>query len=67
VAMIIGGPLGYYLSTMILHSAYSYHMPFTYSGTIMAVSLLVAIILATVVMQVLKVQKANPVDGLKVE
>jgi putative ABC transport system permease protein len=67
VAMIIGGPLGYYLSTMILHSAYSYHMPFTYSGTLMAVSLLIGIIVATVVMQVLKVQKANPVDGLKVE
>jgi putative ABC transport system permease protein len=67
IAIIIGGPLGYYVSTMIIHSAYSYHMPFTYSGVVMALTLLTAIILATVLMQVMKVQKANPVEGLKIE
>ena len=67
IAIIVGGPSGYYASTMIIHSAYSYHMPFTYSGVAMALTLLTAIILATVLMQVMKVQKANPVEGLKIE
>jgi putative ABC transport system permease protein len=67
IAIVVGGPLGYFLSTMILHSAYSYHMPFDYSGTIMAVILLTSIVIGTVSSQVRRILKANPVDGLKVE
>jgi hypothetical protein len=67
VSILVGAPLGYLAATFMVTSAYSYHMPFGYSGVIIAVAILLALLLVTLLTQVPKVMKFNPVDGLKVD
>jgi putative ABC transport system permease protein len=67
VALLIGAPVSYLLTSSLLHSAYKYHMPFDYSGTIIAVVILITVLLITLATQVRKVVTSNPVDGLKIE
>ena len=66
-ALVIGAPISFILLRFVMDYAYEYHMPINYSGTAIAVILLVVVLLATISMQIRKVSKANPVDGLKVE
>ena len=66
-ALLIGAPISFVLLSFVLEFAYEYHMPIDYSGTAIAVVLLIVVLLTTVSMQIRKVSKANPVDGLKVE
>jgi putative ABC transport system permease protein len=67
VALIIGAPLGFVLTKALFDSSFPYHMPVDFSSTIIAVALLIMILISTVFTQIRKVQKMNPVDGLKVE
>lgn len=64
-ALLIGAPVSYLLIKLVLDYAYEYHMPITFSGTAIAVSILIAILLATIFLQLRKVMQSNPVDGLK--
>ena len=66
-ALIIGVPLSYYSIKAVLNFAYTYHMPITFGGTTLAAVILVVVLLSTVSTQVIKVFKANPVEGLKIE
>ncbi len=66
-ALIVGAPSGYVSMKMLIESAYPYHMPITFSGTIIAAVILVVVLTVTIYTQIRKVVKANPVDGLKVE
>jgi len=66
-ALLIGAPVSFVFLKFILGYAYEYHMPINYSGTVIAVSLLVIVLVATVSMQIRKLLRLNPVDGLKVE
>ncbi|MEX1240743.1 MAG: ABC transporter permease [Cyclobacteriaceae bacterium] len=65
--MIIGAPLGYILSKILIEFAYVYHMPITLSGVSIGMLTMVVVLSITVSTQIRKVLKANPVDGLKVE
>ncbi len=67
IALVVGAPLSYTLATLVLDSAYSYHMPFGISGVVIAVIILVLLFLLTLSTQIIKVMKFNPVEGLKVE
>jgi len=66
-ALVIGAPISFVLLKFVLEFAYEYHMPIDYSGTIIAVALLIVVVLTTVSLQIRKVSKSNPVEGLKME
>lgn len=66
-ALIIGVPLSYYSIKAVLDFAYTYHMTITFWSVALAAAILVVVLLSTVSTQVIKVFKANPVEGLKIE
>jgi putative ABC transport system permease protein len=63
----IGSPLGYAFGKWIIEFTYPYHMPITFSGITLAVTIVILVLSATVFTQIVKVLKANPVEGLKAE
>jgi len=65
--VLIGAPLGYVFGKWIIEFAHPYHMPITFSGVSIAAVVVILALCATVAGQIARVQKANPVDGLKVE
>ena len=67
LSLVAGACGGYMFSSWLIVFAYEYHMPITFSGTIMATVIMILILVATVSTQIRKVAKANPVDGLKIE
>jgi ABC-type antimicrobial peptide transport system permease subunit len=66
-ALVVGVPLSYYSIKWVLDFAYTYHMSITFWSVALAALILVIVLLSTVSTQVMKVFKANPVDGLKIE
>jgi ABC-type antimicrobial peptide transport system permease subunit len=67
LTLIIGAPIGYLFGKWLIEFAYVYHMPITFSGVLVAVILMILVLLMTVSIQIGKVAKANPVEGLKME
>jgi putative ABC transport system permease protein len=67
LSLVAGACGGYMFSSWLIVFAYEYHMPITFSGTIIATAIMILILVATVSTQIRKVAKANPVDGLKTE
>jgi ABC-type antimicrobial peptide transport system permease subunit len=65
--IIIGAPLGYILGKRLIEFTSPYHTPITFSAVGIALVIIAIVLLATIATQILKVQKANPVDGLKTE
>jgi putative ABC transport system permease protein len=65
--IIIGAPLGYTLGKWIIEMSFPYHAPIDLSAVAIAVVIILTVLMGTISTQILKVQKANPVDGLKVE
>jgi ABC-type antimicrobial peptide transport system permease subunit len=66
-ALIIGAPLGFILSKALFETSFPYHMPVDFSSTVIAIVILIMVLLSTVFTQIRKVQKMNPVEGLKVD
>ncbi len=67
VALVLGAPVSHGLMKLLVESAYPYHKPVDYAGVVTAVGVLVGVLAMTVLTQVGKVAKANPVTGLKAE
>ncbi len=67
VALTIGAPVSYTLIKLIFDTSYEYHMPVDFTGTSIAVIILIVVLLLTISTQISKVVKANSVDGLKTE
>ncbi|MBX2914540.1 MAG: ABC transporter permease [Cyclobacteriaceae bacterium] len=67
VSLFVSVPLSFIFIKSVLDFAYDYHMPVTIWVVTMAASLLVAVVIATVATQIIKVFKTNPVEGLKTE
>jgi putative ABC transport system permease protein len=67
LSLVAGACGGYMFSSWLIVFAYEYHMPITFSGTMIATAIMIIILVATVSTQIKKVAKANPVDGLKTE
>lgn len=65
--IIIGAPLGYVFGKRIIEFSSPYHAPITFSAAIIALLIIGFVLIATISTQILKVQKANPVNGLKTE
>jgi putative ABC transport system permease protein len=66
VALVIGSPLGYFVTKYFL-GIFPYHMSMNFTGVVIAVVCLIAVLATAVFTQVRKVAKENPVLGLKVE
>ncbi len=67
ISLGIGSVLSYYLISFIFDSAYTYHMPVGIGGVSLAVVTLVSVLLLVVSVQLSRVSKANPVEGLQME
>lgn len=67
LALAVGAPISYTLIKLIFTTSYEYHMPVDFTGTTIAVTILIVVLLLTVSTQIRKVLKANAVDGLKTE
>jgi putative ABC transport system permease protein len=67
VALTIGAPVSYIFTKAYLDMLFAYPMPMDYSGTVIALVILVVVLLAVVLTQIRKVLKKNPVEGLKAE
>ena len=67
VSLIIATPLSWFLTKKVIELAYSYHMPITFAGVGIAITILIGVVLLTISSQILKVVKSNPVKGLKTE
>lgn len=67
VALIIGAPVSYIFTKAYLDMLFAYPMPVGYSGIIVSVIIVFAIVFAVVATQIRKLSNINPVDGLKTE
>jgi putative ABC transport system permease protein len=67
LALTAGAPISYMLVKLIFDSSYEYHMPVNFSGTAISVVILILVLVLTVSLQIRKVLKSNPVNGLKAE
>ena len=67
VALIIGAPVSYIFTKAYLNMLFAYPMPVGYSGIIVSVIIVFAIVFAVVATQIRKLTKINPVEGLKTE
>ena len=67
LALVPAAPFSYWAMKFILDSAYSYHMPFGYTGVAIGVATLVLVLIVAVGIQVKRLSTFNPVQGLKVE
>lgn len=67
IAISIGGPTSFFVIRAIFDFAYRYHMPVTPTGTLLAITILITVLVITVATQIRKLLKTNPVQGLKVE
>jgi ABC-type antimicrobial peptide transport system permease subunit len=67
LAIVLGAPLSYLLTKLLIEFSYKYHMPITYSGVAPAVVIMILILVVPVSTQIRKVLRSNPVEGLKME
>jgi putative ABC transport system permease protein len=67
IALIIGAPVSYFFTKAYLEMLFAYPMPMGYSGTAIALALLIIVMLAVVSTQIRRVLKLNAVQGLKEE
>ncbi|MBV6646549.1 MAG: ABC transporter permease [Cyclobacteriaceae bacterium] len=67
IALVTGAPVGYYLNQANLDLLFAYPKPDNYFGAIAAAMILLAILVMVVLMQVRKIARTNPIDGLRVE
>lgn len=66
-ALVIGAPISYFFTKAYLDMLFAYPMPMGFSGTAIALVILVLVLLGILSTQIRKVVKSNAVDGLKGE
>lgn len=66
VSLALGIPASYLFTKAYLHMLFAYPMPMGYSGSLIAVMILLLVMVAVVSTQIRKVLRLNPVEGLNV-
>lgn len=66
-ALILGAPISYYLSKLLIETVYNYHVPITAPPVLFSVILILITVVITVSSQIMRVQKTNPTVGLRNE
>jgi putative ABC transport system permease protein len=67
VGLAVGAPVSYYLNQTLFDRIYRYHMPITYSGVVVACTILLTVLFVTIVVLVRKVMQSNAVESIKAE
>ncbi|MEJ1238994.1 ABC transporter permease [Chryseolinea sp. T2] len=67
VSMTLGIPASYLFTKAYLNMLFAYPMPMDYSGSLIAVVILIGVLLMVISTQIRKVLKLNPVEGLKAD
>ena len=67
VAMILGGPISFYLVKLLFESVYNYHIPITVPPVMFSIGMILVTVVFTISSQILKVLKTNPTVGLRNE
>jgi len=67
VSLAIGAPISYAMIGGLLDMIFAYHIPMSYSGVVISVLILLFVLLMVIFVQIRKVIKSNPVDGLRSE
>lgn len=67
LGLLVGMPISYVTNEAFLDLLYHYHMPMTLTPISIAALIVVTVLLSVVIIQVFRVVKSNPVDGLRVE
>ena len=67
LGLLVGMPISYVANEAFLDLLYHYHMPMTLTPITIAALIIVTVLLSVVIIQVFRVVKSNPVDGLRVE
>ncbi len=65
IALIIGGPVSFYLMKSLMDEIYSFYMPLTAAPIMLTFGVVIFMVVITISSQVRKVVKANPTDGLR--
>jgi ABC-type lipoprotein release transport system permease subunit len=67
VSLLIGAPLSYFFARAYLAMLFAYPMPMDYSGTGIALFILLGIVLLVIATQIRRVLRSSSVEGLKME
>lgn len=67
VALVLGAPVSYLFTKAYLNMLFAYPMPVEYSGIIVSVIIVFAIVVAVSATQIRKLSKISPVEGLKTD
>ncbi len=67
ISLTVGAPLGYMFAKFLMTATYPYHMPITLTGVAIAVAILISVLILSLTMQIRKILKNNPLQGLNVE
>ena len=67
IALIFGAPISYFLAKANIDLMYPDPRPFGVDSVLISVIILCTVLISVMLMQVRKVVKSNPVQGLKVE
>lgn len=67
ISLTIGAPISYFFTKAYLNMLFAYPMPIGNSGIIISLLILTMVLIAVISTQVIKVNKLNPVRGLKIE
>ncbi|MEP1093887.1 MAG: ABC transporter permease [Cyclobacteriaceae bacterium] len=66
-AVVFGAPLGHIMITAMIDMMFPDPRPFGFTGAAISAVILVFVLVLVISTQIMKVSKANPVEGLKVE
>ncbi|QSE98680.1 ABC transporter permease [Fulvivirga lutea] len=67
IATVIGAPVSFYIMRFILNFTYSYHLPMSIEILGIAITILSLVLLLIISTQIRKINKSNPVNGLRIE
>ena len=67
IAMILGGPLSFYVVNLFLDSIYTFHVPVRVWPILIAIVVVLATVGLTISSQVQRIARRNPTEGLRVD
>lgn len=67
IALLLGGPISFFLIKTLMDSIYSFHMPMSVVPVLIAIGFILFSVAVTISSQIHKVRRSNPTEGLRIE
>lgn len=67
IALVLGGPISFFLIGQLMDSIYTFHMPMTSIPVIVAIGFILLSVVVTISSQINRVRSSNPTEGLRIE